>query len=128
MTRMPMGRRLRRSAIIGLAAAVTPAAGIPAAAPAHAAPAGKSLRVQVIQQRGGYLVGTDPNLIGVIPSDGVCSWNFGVFQAPTGIVYSALTCSGPLGPTYALVGTNPAVGCNDLRVCDFLGASSIVWR
>jgi hypothetical protein len=116
--------RLRRRAILGLAAAVTPGVGIAAAAPAHAVP----VRVQVVQQIGGYLVGASPNFIGVIPSAGVCSWNFSVFQGPTGIVYSALTCWGPLGPTYALVGTNPAVGCNDMAVCDFLEASSIVWQ
>lgn len=138
-------RRFRQSAIAGIAAAVTPVVGIAAAAPVRAAPApaaaaqaaGQPVKQAqivgpypvpgVVQQVGPYLVGASPNFIGVIPSAGVCRWDFGVFESPTGIVYSALTCWGPFGPTYALVGTNPAIGCNDFRVCEFLGASSLVW-
>jgi hypothetical protein len=146
MTTVSMNRRFWRRAIVGLTAAVTPVVGI-AAAPAHAVPTSAALVAvgaathalgnhvnqaqivgpdpapRVVQQEGGYLVGASPNFIGVIPSSGVCSWDFNVFGAQPGIVHSVLTCQGPLGPTYALVGTNPAVGCNDLRVCAFLEAS-----
>lgn len=133
---LQLDARSPRRPIIGLAAAVmalvaviaTPAQAAPLAATATPAPQarGEAGHADSIHEVDGDLVGSDPNFYGVIPGSGHCSWRFNVAEEP-GIVYSALDCSRPRGRTHALVGTNPATGCNDARVCEFLDKSSIDW-
>src|SRR5581483_9638682 len=105
-----------------------PSSASPPAATATPAPQarGEAGHADSIHEVDGDLVGSDPNFYGVIPGSGHCSWRFNVAEEP-GIVYSALDCSRPRGRTHALVGTNPATGCNDARVCEFLDKSSIDW-